>query len=162
MNTPLRPAIKAGATDLHVIYLDPLVIHSEVGLLNAGTFDAVARTYAIITSARIQHDIQVALLINLGLALAAQFESGAGRIRDKQEALALGALQEISGRGALADIRHLNIYTYRPPSDLGGSSSLLDFSEQKVRELIDRGYRDAVEKERRPLSWDDLKRSQSL
>src|SRR4029434_10469105 len=66
MNTPLTTAIDAGATELHVIYLDPDVSKIPVMAL-PNTIDTFSRVYAIMLASNINEDIQTASWINEGL-----------------------------------------------------------------------------------------------
>jgi NTE family protein len=131
LNTPLKPAIDAGARTLHVIYLDPdpaAIPLKEVG----STIDTVGRMFAISFAATIKRDLEIASKINRGihaLEAAARGES-------------VRALEpiEMGGRGH----RPLQIHLYHPEADWGGALGMLDFDRDRVSALIARGYQDAV------------------
>jgi len=142
MNAPLEPAIEAGATSLHLIYLDPRLENSDLGD-EVSTLDALVRTYAIITAEQIKEDFERHRAINRGLELLGRV-AGGGRVAPTEEdAYALGMADRVRRRGRRA--RKIELHHYRPPGDLGGASSLLDFRESQIERFIRQGYRDAVE-----------------
>lgn len=143
MNTPLKPAIAKGADVLHVVFLDPLVQNSDLRLT---TFDALARTYAIITANQVRNDLLKAALINRGIELLERLERGEA-ISDRPGNLAaLGRAGSILRRRSSGERprRKLVIHSYRPPRDLGGSTAVLDFHRQQLESMIRQGYEDAV------------------
>jgi len=143
MNTPLRPAIVAGATQLHVVYLDPLLEDSEFPE-SANTFDVMARVFAILNAIQIRNDLRRARQVNQGL----RFLQGGvrGGVRDAGDLLeGLGEVEE-----ALEDRRQgyprtlLTIHVYRPGGNLGDGADLLNFSQRHIERLLDQGYEDTV------------------
>lgn len=144
MNTPLRPAIAAGASELHVVYLDPLLEDSDYPE-SANTFDVMARVFVILTAARIKNDLRRARAVNRGLRLLMGRGRGAGRGDAGDLLEALGEVEE-----ALEERREghprtlLTIHVYRPGGNLGDGADLLNFSQRQIERLLDRGYADAV------------------
>lgn len=142
MNTPLAPAIHAGATDLHVIYLDPEISQIPPPELQT-TLATLQRTLAILWAGVFDRDIRDAERINLGIEL---YERSVGR----GELTTRGARTFGRVAGVIADLeagrklRKLTIHRYHPHDLLGGALGVLDFSADQSRSLIDRGYRDAV------------------
>ncbi len=141
MNTPLAPAIHAGATDLHVVYLDPEIRHIPLDERETtlGTFQ---RTLAIAMAGIMQRDIETARRINRGMALHRGYRKGeppedAGELHQAVE-------QVDSGMRSGRDYRMLTIHRYRPRELLGGPLGILRFERGFIRELIERGYRDAL------------------
>jgi hypothetical protein len=144
VNTPLKPAIVAGATDLHVVFLDPLLFNSDLG--STETFDVLVRSFAIVSADRVKQDIQTARRINRALHILERLERG-GTVTDSSDDLrALGHLDGVVRRlsGGARPRRELTIHCYRPNSDLGGATDLLNFRRPRIDELIERGYQDAV------------------
>jgi NTE family protein len=140
MNTPLRPAILAGADVLHVVYVDPDV--ADIPLPNLpNTLDTLYRVYVILVASHMNHDIFVVQLVNEDRILAERLRIGAtdGRIAG------LPLLERVMQRSRSgAPYRPLEIHRYRPKlplSDLGG---LLDFDARQVDGFIQQGYEDAV------------------
>jgi len=130
LNTPLEPAIGAGAESLHVVYLDPHP--AEIPLKRVGsTIDTVGRMFTISFAATMRRDLEIAARIN-GTILAARDAAARGI-----------APTEPLHRGGRA-YRPLQIHLHHPDSDWGGALGMLDFRRDRVASLIERGYADAV------------------
>jgi NTE family protein len=131
LNTPLKPAVDAGAQTLHVIYLDP--DPAAIPLKDVGsTIDTVGRMFAISFAATIKRDLEIASRINKGIHALEEAARG-GSVRALEP-------METGGRGH----RPLRIHLYHPQSDWGGALGMLDFQRERVSALIERGYLDAV------------------
>lgn len=142
LNTPLRPAITAGADTLHVIFVDPLVENIELQPL-ASSLDTFYRLFAILWAASMRKDVEKARAINRTLRLLAA--GGAGALARSQVGDLLEVGERIVTRGHEGrPYQTLTVHNYRPRSDLGGGEGLLDFSAERMRALIDLGYRDTV------------------
>ena len=143
MSTPLKPAIRAGAETLHVVFLDPLVRDSDLG--SGSTVDALVRSYMIMTAARVRYDLEVARRVNRAIEILARLERGEA-ISDEPEVMrSLGNLESVVRRRRQGPRRRpLTLHVYRPESDLGVGSDLLNFEIRHVERLIEQGYRDAV------------------
>ena len=142
MNTPLKPAIQAGADILHVIYLDPLIAVAEPARY-ASTFETMARVYAILAAAQVRNDIEDAESVNRGLAILA----GARQQVQGDSGDLLSALDDLEGIIRRIDAqprRTLIIHRYVPQGQLASGSQLLDFALDHIDSLIEQGYRDAV------------------
>jgi len=116
MNTPLLPAIRAGADVLHVIYLDPFVDRIPFPAL-PNTLATLYRLWAILVRTNVDRDI--------------------GEADRRSRAVVAGSQERLSNRV-------LVIHRYRPSAGLGGAGGLLDFSAAAVDFAIDLGYRDAA------------------
>lgn len=142
-NTPLKPAVAAGATELHVVYLDPDVRNIALShMLNIlQTFErALAIAFATITNA----DIADAASVNEGLAVLRNAGTTPNASRSVVSAVAR-TVSRISKRLSLPNAyRPLTIHRYHPRVDLGTAFGLLDFSRDRVGELIETGFRDAL------------------
>ncbi len=68
MNTPLKPAIDAGADVMHVIYLDPDVKNIPLRRLT-NTLDTIDRVYTVMQATKMNEDLKYAERINEGLAV---------------------------------------------------------------------------------------------
>jgi NTE family protein len=129
LNTPLKPAIDAGAHTLHVIYLDP--DPAAIPLRRIGsTLDTAGRMFAISFGATIKRDLEIASRVNHGV----HAEKAAAR----GESVRLEPLH--TGRKH----RPLQIHLYHPEADFGGALGMLDFQRERVTALIERGYLDTV------------------
>ena len=143
LNTPLKPAIRAGADCLHVIYLDPDV--SSIPLHYLGNLlSTLYRTQVINWASTVNESIREAEGINDALQIlnAAQQEQPVAGIDAK------GVVQTLAKFGKqlenLANYRLLTIHRYHPRDELGGPLSLLNFRRSRIEYLIERGFHDAV------------------
>jgi predicted acylesterase/phospholipase RssA len=143
LNTPLAPAIEAGADVLHAVYLDPDVAAVPIrGLRN--TLDTISRMTMIGFAATMNRDIEVAQMINKGLEVIQEVRQGA--ITSTIDHVTLSTVAANLARGQRdRPLRRLTIHRYHPKADLTGPTGVLDFSRKKVAELIDYGFNDAVE-----------------
>jgi predicted acylesterase/phospholipase RssA len=136
MNTPLELGIKAGADELHVVYLDPAVRAIPTAALNS-TLDSAYRQQVISWATVINEDIATARWVNRTL-LALQ------RLRENPRANAVDISwleQELEVKG----LRRLTVHRYHPRDDLaGGALGLLNFDRGHIAHLIDRGFNDAT------------------
>jgi predicted acylesterase/phospholipase RssA len=126
MNTPLRPAIQAGATSLHVIYMDPDVRRIPLPRLR-NTLNTLYRMVVISFGLTVSRDIRTAAAINL-------------RLHQGQQAATRTVL---TGEPRPKRYRPLVIHRFHPSEDLGGTFRWLDFERQHIARLIERGYEDA-------------------
>ena len=143
MNTPLRPAIRAGAESLHVIYLDPFVREIPLDWMPS-SIDTMYRLFALLWSASLDDDVQDAEEINRGLALLAQAADlpATGEAARRFVAVAERLYQRLLASSR--PYRPLVIHRYRPAQDLGGGGGLLNFDQKRLEEVIALGYQDAV------------------
>jgi NTE family protein len=137
MDTPLRPALQAGAQVVHVIYLDPFV--EEIPFPDLpNTPDTIYRLYSILVASQIGKDLAMADRINLSLAVAG---GGAeGRLGDL-----LTVAGRLAQRPAGRAYRQVTIHRYRPHQDLGGAGGLLDFRSETIDRLVGLGYANAAQ-----------------
>lgn len=147
MNTPLLPAIRAGANVIHVIYLDPQVIELAIPEL-PNTLDTFYRLYDIVLASNTRSDIDTAAAINAELELLASVgvigESGRTLMEAPPRRLRRASRvveRLLEGR----PYRPLEIHRYRPKTDLGGVAGFLDFRAGFIAELIEQGYQDALQ-----------------
>lgn len=143
LNTPLKPAIRASADCLHIIYLDPDV--SSIPLHYLGNLlSTLYRTQVINWAATVNESIREAEGINDALKIlkAAEQEQPVASINAK------GVVQTLAKFGKqlerLANYRRLTIHRYHPRDELGGPLSLLNFRRSRIEYLIERGFHDAV------------------
>ncbi len=153
MNTPLNPAIVAGATELHVVYLDPDIAAAPRSELQT-TLSTVQRSFSILLSDTFNHDIEHAAQINAGLDLVDRLSAPrpAGKGHDAVTAalpdLSVSEIGEVAKelerriRGQRR--RKLTIHRYQPSAQLGGPLGALSFEQETTRALIERGHADAV------------------
>lgn len=174
MNTPLRPAVRAGADTLHVIYMDPDVRTIPVERFHS-TLNVLDRVIIVTFASTINRDVELASNINEGLNLLERgdlladdkrAQRAGARVRrgiDRVERAA-ARLDRVSDRldedidsfirvaGQIRDrfraetrYKKITIHLYHPRQDLGGVLGLLNFARDKTVDLIERGYVDALE-----------------
>jgi len=126
MNTPLRPAIQAGATDLHVIYMDPDVRRIPLPR-RRNTLNTLYRMLVISFGVTVSRDIRTAAAIN----------------RRLREDASQAATTVLTGEPRERKYQPVTIHRYHPAEDLGGTFRWLDFNRDHIARLIDQGYIDA-------------------
>lgn len=139
MNTPLSPAIRSGATHLHVVYLDPDVSKIPLAAIESSTA-TLQRTMAIAFAGIMNRDIENARRINRGLVLLEQArsgfqEAGGDEVRD---------FARVAERIAMGGLRQIEIHRYHPSDLLGSALGVLSFGADESRALIERGFHDAI------------------
>lgn len=113
-NTPVTPAVEAGANIVHVIDLQAEMHELTIEDLDS-TYEALARSANIAVSAAVRREIQQVSQRNAELRAA--------------------------GAGAGAGYRE--IHRYHPKTPLGSFRQVLDFDKAFLEKLIARGYADA-------------------
>ncbi|HVT60578.1 MAG TPA: patatin-like phospholipase family protein [Thermoanaerobaculia bacterium] len=144
MNTPLKPALEAGADFLSVIYFDPDIRAIPLNALHSAIGTNV-REQQIAWAQKVNDDIEDARAINKGLAMLAHLERGE-EVSDPQLAALAQVLSKIVDRlRSATKYKPLTIHRYHPHDDLaGGSLGLLNLDRKHIEELIARGFSDAV------------------
>jgi predicted acylesterase/phospholipase RssA len=66
MNTPIKPASRAGATELHVVSLDPSIPDLPCAYAE-NSWDVFSRVYTAMVASKIAADVESAKLINEGV-----------------------------------------------------------------------------------------------
>ena len=140
-NTPLKQAIQAGATSLHVIYLDP---NPRVIRLRGqrNTIDTLLRVYYIMLATKLAEDIETARWINAGLDAIEGFS--------RHQTISETALRDfVRAAGELiakepSHYRRLTIHRYFPERPLGGNLGMLDFGLDTIAQMIAEGERVAL------------------
>jgi predicted acylesterase/phospholipase RssA len=144
MDTPLMPAIEAGADTLHVIYFDPDVKNIPLQKLQ-NTLDTLDRVRIISWATKMNEDIDSARWINQGLEMLERADGG-GDISDEDFRLFVRVASKLRERMQEGmPYKKLTIHRYRPRTDIGGSLALLNFNRDQIVALIDSGFHDAAE-----------------
>jgi len=141
MNTPLRPAIRAGADVLHVVYLDPGV--SKVSVPRIGNvLEALYRTQLIAWAQAMNDDVEDARAVNDGLLVLYRARRG-GAVEAAEARGMVHSLQQLTRvSNPFARYRPLTIHRYHPTDELGGALGLLDLDPGRIASLIRRGDED--------------------
>jgi len=143
MNTPLACALEAGATELHVIFLDPDI--STIAMApSPNTVDTFSRMYSIMLATKINEDIATAEWINLGLDALERATKGE-HLSPEDDRHFLRVAGKILKRAEEANqYRKLTIHRYNPSEDLGGLLGMLDFAEDTIAQLVEKGFKCAT------------------
>jgi len=136
MNTPLLPAIDAGADVVHMIYLDPDPANIPLKRLD-NTLDTLDRMMTIQFAKSVNADLEKAEQINLGLEA---LEDADRHSSDVHLAAFVQTAHRMRQRLAKGDgYRKLTVHRYHPSEDLGGVLGLLKFHRGRVEDLIELG-----------------------
>jgi predicted acylesterase/phospholipase RssA len=142
MDTPLMPAIDAGADTIHVIYLDPDPANVPIHRLHS-TIEVIDRLFVILRATIYHRDIVLASRVNDGLTLLEQTD--AAQLSTSAMKAFIQSIAAIKSRIEMGrPYRKIRIHRYHPSDDLGGVAGLLNFDRDQIAQLIDRGYDDAV------------------
>jgi predicted acylesterase/phospholipase RssA len=142
LNTPLKPAIDAGADVVQMMYLDPDIKSIPLSHLE-NTLETLYRMQQIQWAGSVNNDVEDAENINKTLAIL-------GRVRTvRGEAEQPGAFFRAASKVAERDFeefpyRPLTIFRYHPRDTLGGSLGFLNLDRKRIEALIERGFEDAV------------------
>ena len=140
-NTPLKPAIKAGATELHVILLDPRQTNVR---LNAepSTADSILRTYSQMLAVIVKEDIETARWVNTGIRALENYRQTQQVSSNEVEDFLKVASQFLAARGV--PLKPLTIHVYLPGESLGGALGMLDLRLDPILKMIAEGERVAM------------------
>jgi predicted acylesterase/phospholipase RssA len=141
MNTPLKPAIDAGADTIHVTYLDPQVQSIPFSSM-PNTSGEIYRALLIGFAFALDRDIDIAQRINLGTSLIEKGAFSASPSPDELKGFFLVAQHVQETKAAY---RQITIHRYQPQQDLGGIFRWFNFDRSFIADLIERGFTDAVQ-----------------
>lgn len=124
MNTPLQPAVDAGADRVHIVFLEASIAETAPPV-HPDLLSTSVRAFAIIWAQRVRADLE--------------------RLRVNNRVLIDGPASEPVVAGSALPRRLIEIHAHRPHRPLGSALGMLDFGHQRVHHLIDQGYNDALE-----------------
>jgi predicted acylesterase/phospholipase RssA len=143
MNTPLRPAISAGANVLHVIYMDPEVKNLPLEDINY-TVQMMYRMQIITWARTINREIAHDRVINQAVRVLSQIDP-------KVAAEIADYLTKTQPTSKIAtrlqrppEQREIIIHRYHPSEDLGGVIGFLNLQQARIEALIEKGFSDGV------------------
>ena len=146
-NTPLNPAIDAGANVLHVISLFPDV--ESIPLANvSNTISTIYQQQVIAWVKTLQSSFRRVRDINRALGLVSLVSETVDTLKTRTAelnpdvALSLNAFEDYFEQ--YHDYTPLTVHHYFPRDDISGPLGLLDFQRERIEELIQRGFEDAV------------------
>lgn len=141
-STPLLPAIQESDT-MHIIYMDPdLSAISPIRLTSI--IDAIDRLMVVNFAYMLNRDIVFAREINTALELMEDGSAAESLTAQDVHAL-LRSMARIQDRIQAGNpYRPLTIHRYHPRDDLGSNLGLMNLDHNRVSDMIQRGYDDAV------------------
>ncbi len=142
MNTPLSPAIKAGADVLHIVYLDPDVRSIALQPVR-NIIDTLSRYVTISFASAVSGDIETARRINLGIEVLERAAKGESLSRSDFSPLVLAA-GRLEAFGGGKTHKKLVVHCYQPRDTLGGVLGMLSFGRDRIIDLIERGFQDTI------------------
>ncbi|MEM6456480.1 MAG: patatin-like phospholipase family protein [Acidobacteriota bacterium] len=143
MNTPLKPAVHAGGTVLHVIYMNADVKNMPLKRLES-TVDSLYRTQIIAWAEAVNRDIKRAASYNEGLAMLARAHD-AQEVQGDDAEHYLGAAGPVLRRLKQGRLyRPLTIHRYYPRDGLDDALGFFDVRRTRIERLIEQGFADAV------------------
>jgi NTE family protein len=149
MNTPMQPAIDAGADTLHVIYLDPEVENIPLSGL-ASTLETLYRMQTITWAKALNNEIRAVRHINRELAYARLIAETLGILQQRApnenlfKGIPVGVIEQYLQESLDPKYKELTVHSYHPRDDLGGALGLLNFDRERIQGLIERGFDDAT------------------
>ena len=143
INTPLAPAIEAGADVLHVVYMDPDA-HSLALPPMPNTMNTIYRLTVIMFASTLQQDIDRAAGINEGMALLEKSDAPEVSAEDGRRMVAsMAGAHKRAAAGA--KYRKLTIHRYHPHDDPGGTFRWLSFESDHLSKMIEMGFVETLE-----------------
>jgi len=143
MNTPLTPALEAGADIVHVIYLDPDIASIPLGTLDS-TVATSYRMQAISWAALVNRDIDRVARINRGLEAFGRIQRGEPLGSEEMETVAKGALMVLGGMHQ-STYRPITVHRFHPREELSsGALGMLNLDRDHLEALIYKGFTDAT------------------
>jgi NTE family protein len=130
MQTPLQPAIDAGATIVHLIHNEPRA-EQRPGGEPSNTLEMLNRSVGVALAATLERDLDSRRRIN---SLLDGFERARGETNIDMRQY----IPEAAG------YQRVVVHQHRPRTLLGGSTGLLNFSRENIEAAIAAGERDAA------------------
>jgi predicted acylesterase/phospholipase RssA len=141
MNTPLSPAIDAGAETIHAVYMDPTAASVPLPRIR-NTASTLYRMAVIVFAAMMSRDIEIARRVNLGIDIVEGRESPDASGTHISSGYLLAARRH--GGPPAKPYRKLAIHRYHPKQDPGGTLRWLNFDRDGILRMMDQGYADAA------------------
>lgn len=146
MNTPLSPAIQVGARDIHVVYFEPRLEKLPEDYL-PNTLETTNRFLFVAVANLIDQDIEEVRKVNAQAAIADQIKPLVDKLPKSKRPKALQTAVDRAEAfiETLAGRRQVTVHKHYPRKSLGGVLSLLDFNRNRMLDLVEMGYNDAVD-----------------
>ncbi len=153
MNTPLSPALKAGARVIHVVCFEPRLQPLAKDHL-ANTLDTANRFAYAAAGNLVREDIEEVRKVNEQAAVAEKIEPIVEQLRQdpalarrrsqKNRELRAAIERAEAFIAKLAHRRQVTVHRHHPSRSLGGVAGMLNFKRGRMRELVEQGFDDTV------------------
>ena len=146
LNSPLTPAIHAGANVLHVISLFPDVERIPLSTMS-NTLATMIRQQIISWAKALEAEISNADITNQALRFLTITSDAIQQLRAyRPDVELLGRLEEINKptEQYLREHTLVTVHRYYPADDISTPLGLLNFDCERIKALIERGFDDAV------------------
>lgn len=143
-NTPIKPAIEEGASEIHVVSLNAKLSQFPNAQLE-NTITTFSRVYTAMLSGNLEEDIESARWVNEGVEVLEKCEAGGDPSSDEMRRFARVAgviSKRLRHEGKMP--RSLTIHRYFPDKCLGDLLGMLNFHASAIDALIADGYADAL------------------
>ena len=132
-------AIDAGANNLHVIYLDPDIRLSKTKS-NMNAIETIHRMFEITWAERLNASLRMSAKIN-ETQLEMERARLAGKLSESQAEFVRRALLPLNVE---KPVPKTTIHRHRPSTDADGPMGTLDLNRERLANLIEQGFDDAV------------------
>jgi NTE family protein len=143
-NTPINPAVEQGATEIHVVSLNPNMAKLPDSHIE-NTLDTFNRVYTAMLASNVAEDVESARWINDGLEVLERIEAGEDLNSDTMSRFARVAgiiYRKLRAEGKLPSA--LTIHRYYPDKCLGDTFGMLNFHQSAIEGMIQDGYENAI------------------
>jgi len=134
--TKLSPAIRAGATVVHLIYVDPDLKAIPDEALDS-TLETMYRMFVTGWAARVNQGLEATARINREIDALEKFVQQARLSPQDRDSLFQAVLGPVNVK--------VTVHRYHPRDDAFGLLGLLNLNRGRLEGLIERGFKDAVE-----------------
>ena len=141
-NTPIKPAVKACATELHVVSLNPEMARLSDGRFE-NTLDTFNRVYAAMLVSRIDEDVASAKWVNEGIEALERIALGHNfNLETMRQFVRVAGVISSRLEKEKELPRKLTIHRYFPNRSLGDMLGMLNFHRRSIDDMIRDGYAD--------------------
>jgi predicted acylesterase/phospholipase RssA len=142
LNTPIRRAVDADATELHVVSLNPKMMELPVSHID-NSFDTFNRVYAAMLVGKVDEDVASARWINEGIEALERVDAGEDVNAETMQRFVRVArviYNRLHEQGKLPN--KVTIHRYYPNRSLGDMLGMLNFHRGPIDDMIRAGYND--------------------
>jgi NTE family protein len=142
LNTPLGPAVDAGAVEIHVVSLNPKMMELPAGHID-NTLDTFNRVYSAMLVSKVGEDVASARWINEGIEVLERLEAGEDLNSETMQRFVRVArviYTRLHQEGKLPN--KVTIHRYYPNRALGDMLGMLNFHRGAIDSMIRDGFTD--------------------